>query len=94
MSESSELQRAVENLTRSIQELRAELVRKDVYESDQGRIGDKIRALEAGVTAVGATVEKIEDRRSADRKLILTSFVVPVLLILLQLYIASQVGPS
>lgn len=92
MSESSELQRAVENLTRSIHELRQELVRKDVYESDQGRVADKIRALEVGVTTVGATVEKIEERRAADRKWLLTSFVLPVVLILLQVYIASQLG--
>jgi uncharacterized protein YukE len=94
MSESTELQRAVENLTSSIQELRQELVRKDVYKSDQERVSDKIRALEAGVGAVGATVEKIEERRAADRRLLLTAFVLPLVLIILQVYIAAQVGPS
>lgn len=94
MSESTELQRAVEALTRSIHELRQELVRKDVYESDQGRVSDKIRALEAGVTGVANSVEKIEERRAADRRLLLTAFVLPLVLIILQVYIAAQVGPS
>lgn len=35
MSESTELQRAVENLTKSIEQLRDDLVRKDVYESNE-----------------------------------------------------------
>jgi hypothetical protein len=94
VSESTELQRAVENLTASIQELRSELVRKDVYKSDQERVGDKIRAVEAGVTSVAASVEKMEERRAADRRLLLTSFVLPVVLIILQVYIAAQIGPS
>lgn len=94
MSESTELQRAVENLTRSIHELRQELVRKDVYESDQRGVADRIRGIEAGVAAVGATVEKIEERRAADRRLLLSAFVLPLVLMLLQIYIAAQVGPS
>lgn len=92
MSESTELQRAVENLTNSIKELRAELVRKDVYVSDQERVNDKIRGLEAGVSGVAATVDKIEERRAADRRLILAGFVLPLALLLIQLYIAAQVG--
>jgi hypothetical protein len=94
MSESTELQRAVENLTRSIHELRQELVRKDVYESDQRGVADKIRALEAGIGVVGTTVDKIEERRAADRRLLLSAFVLPLVLMLLQIYIAAQVGPS
>lgn len=94
MSESTELQHAVENLTQSIRDLRRELVRKDVYESDQRGVADKLRGLEAGVAAVGSSVEKLEERRAADRRLLLTSFALPLLLILIQLYLASQVGGS
>ena len=94
MSESTELQRAVENLTQSIRELRAELVRKDVYESDQRGVAASIRALEVGVAGVAATVDKIEERRAADRRLLLSAFVLPLVLMLLQIYIAAQVGPS
>jgi hypothetical protein len=95
MSESSELQSAVESLTRSIDQLRSELVRKDVYESDQRGLDRRLIGIEAGVTTLGATVEKIEERRAADRRLVLTSFGLPLLLILIQLYLASQgVAPS
>lgn len=94
MSESTELQRSVENLTQAIGELRKELVRKDVYESDQRGVAASIKALEVGIGVVGATVEKIEERRAADRRLLLTAFILPLALMLLQIYIAAQVGPS
>lgn len=95
MSESSELQRAVEQLTKSIDELRSELVRKDVYESDQRGLDRRLIGIEAGLVTVSNTVEKIEERRAADRRLVLTSFGLPLLLIIIQLYLASQgVAPS
>ena len=57
MSESSELQRAVEALTKSIGDLRNELVRKDVYESDQrardrevAEVMNDVRDLKQGFT--------------------------------------------
>lgn len=94
MSESTELQRAVENLTQSIRELRQELVRKDVYEADQRGVEDKLRALEAGVLANAAADEKQEERRAADRRLVLTSLALPLLLIVIQLYLAAKIGGS
>jgi hypothetical protein len=99
VSESTELQRAVEALTASIGELRAELVRKDVYQSDQRNVEghfvtveDKIRGVQAGVAGNAATIERIEERRAADRRLLLTSFALPLILIILNLYLAAQTG--
>lgn len=92
MSETTELQRAVESLTRSIEQLRAELVRKDVYESDQRGVADKLRALEVGVGSLDVTIDKLEERRAADRRLVMSSFVLPLVLIVIQLYIAAQTG--
>lgn len=92
MSESTELQKAVENLTKSIHELRQELVRKDVYESDQRRIDDRFNGITAGVAGLGASVEKIEERRAADRRLVMSAFILPLGLLVLQLYLAAQFG--
>jgi hypothetical protein len=98
-----ELRRAVDRLTSSIEQLRTELVRKDVYESDQrardqAQTGpaDDLRELKADVVrnenARQADRKADEDRQLANRRLILTSLAFPILLILIQLYIASRFG--
>lgn len=99
MSESTELQRSIDALNATINDLRKELVRKDVYESDQrgienrfATVADNIRGVQAGVTGLDQSIEKMEERRAADRRLLLTSFALPLLLIILQLYLASQTG--
>lgn len=89
---SGELNRAVHELTISIKELRSELVRKDVYEADQGRVADRLGVTERGIESNRVLVERIEERRAADRRLVITSFALPILLIILQLYLASQTG--
>jgi uncharacterized protein YukE len=94
VSESSELQRAVESLTRSIDQLRSELVRKDVYESDQRGLNQRLTGIEAGLVTMSNAFEKVEERRAADRRLLLSSFALPLLLILIQLYLAARVGGS
>ena len=92
MSESSDLQRAVENLTGTIEKLRDELVRKDVYAVDQRLMSAKVENVSDDVKELKATVSKAEDRRAADRRLLLTSFALPIVLIVIQLYLASQTG--
>lgn len=52
MSASTELQRAVA-LTGSIQELRQELVRKDVYQSDQRNVDARIISIEDKIRGAG-----------------------------------------
>lgn len=92
MSESTELQRAVEALTRTIEQLRDELVRKDVYAVDQRLMSAKVENVDDDVKELKATVAKAEERRAADRRLLLTAFVLPVVLIIIQLYLAAQTG--
>lgn len=92
MSETTELQRAVESLTKTIESLRAELVRKDVYAADQRSRDIQITSIRDDVATIKATAEKLEERRAADRRLIIASFVAPLLLLLLNVYIASQSG--
>lgn len=92
MSETTELQRAVESLTSTIESLRAELVRKDVYAADQRSLAIEMNGIRGDITSIRSTAEKLEERRAADRRLIIASFVAPLLLLLLNLYIAAQTG--
>lgn len=92
MSESTELQRAVETLTRTIDSLRQELVRKDVYASDQRALTVELEGIRTEVRSIRDSANKLEERRAADRRLILASFIAPLLLLLLNLYIAAQTG--
>ena len=92
MSESAELQRAMENLTKIIGQLRDDLVRKDVYAVDQRMTHARIENVDDDVKELKASVARTEERRAADRRLLLTSFALPIVLIIIQLYLASQTG--
>lgn len=97
----SELQRAVDRLTSVIEQLRVELVRKDVYESDQRSIEARMtniaqtadtrsRGIDEDLRSLAKQVQTAEDRRAADRRLLLTAIVIPMLLFIVQLYIAAS----
>lgn len=92
MTSESELQRAVDRLTLTIDQLRQELVRKDVYDADKQATGARIGTVERDVEDLDAKVDKAEERRAADRRLILTALVLPVLVFVIQLYVAAQIG--
>ncbi|MCL8026301.1 hypothetical protein [Nocardioides bruguierae] len=87
-----ELQRAVDRLTSSIDQLRAELVRKDVYESDQRARDAQFQGLRDDVTQLNTRMDRGDQQRAADRRLILTSIIAPVIVALIMLYVAAQVG--
>lgn len=89
-----DLDHSVRNLTDSIRDLRLELVRKDVYEANQKDVERQLLVIERGVESNRQLVEKIEERRVADRRLLITAFVLPIFLMLFQLYLASQTGTS
>lgn len=86
------LREAVRDLRTSIDHLRSELVRRDVYDADQRGIVARFAVLEKDVAEVEVKVDKGEERRAADRRLILTSLVLPILVALVLLYVTSQVG--
>lgn len=92
MTESTDLRESIRDLKNSIDQLRGELVRRDVYESDQRGVGARITAIEKDVVEVEAKVDKSEERRAADRRLILTSLVLPIVVALILLYVTSQIG--
>jgi len=90
--QASELQRAVERLTATIDQLRHELVRKDVYESDQRGRDREVNDLRDDLRETRDHVKGIEDKRAADRRLLMSAFVLPVLLLLVQLYLTTFSG--
>lgn len=92
MSEETGLRDAVRDLRGSIDQLRSELVRKDVYDSDQRGITQRLDGLRDDVLDLERKFDKAEERRAADRRLILTAVVVPLLLFIVQLYITAQLG--
>ena len=94
MTESSELRESMRDLKAAIDQLRSELVRRDVYESDQRGVSARITAVEKDVVEVEAKVDKSEERRAADRRLILTSLILPIVVALVLLYVTSQLGAS
>lgn len=106
MTESANaLQRAVDRLTNTIEQLRTELVRKDVYESDQRSRDRELHDLRGDVEGLVRKVDQNEQQRRADRKadedkaaanrrLIIASFIAPFIVALLLLYVAAQIGSA
>jgi len=92
VSESLDLQHAVESLTQAVKELRAELVRKDVYEANERTRDQEVAGLRDDVVDLRTNVDKANERRAADRRLYLQGLVFPAAILLLQLYLAFQVG--
>lgn len=101
VSESTELQRAVENLTTTIGELRKELVRKDVYESDQrardrevAEVMNDVRDLKNDFADHKKSREeerKEADReRRADRRILYGAVLASVATLLTNLYTQAQ----
>ncbi|MEQ7847708.1 hypothetical protein [Nocardioides kribbensis] len=92
MSESTELQRAIENLTNTVEKLRDDLVRKDVYSADQKTLDERIKGLERAVLDIKADFEKAEQKRDSDRRLLVTGLVLPIVVLVISLYLAAQTG--
>ena|SRR5215467_4281961 len=84
-------------LWRLITEVRADLalrldqlVRRDVYDARETARDRAMEALQRDIQEVKDDIEKNEDRRAADRRLIFTALVAPVLMLLLTVYLASK----
>jgi hypothetical protein len=85
-----ELTTAVAELKLSIDQLGPQLVRRDVYDSDQRGVSARIDTVERDVADVEKRVDKNEENRTADRRLLIGAFVAPLLLAVAQLYLRSQ----
>lgn len=84
--------KAINKLEQTIEKLREDLVRKDVYESDQRLVMNQLQDVKDDVLTLGNRMTKQEDDRKADRRLVLTSFILPILVAIIMLYIATQIG--
>jgi type VI protein secretion system component VasF len=86
----SELWRLITDVRADLSLRLDQLVRRDVYaarESARDRAQD---ALQRDIQEVKDDQEKAEDRRAADRRLVFTALIAPVLMLLLTIYLASQ----
>ncbi|MFZ3569969.1 hypothetical protein ACOKM5_23465 [Streptomyces sp. BH097] len=84
-------------LWRLITEVRADLslrldqlVRRDVYDARETARDRAMDSLQRDIQEIKDDQEKTEDRRAADRRLIFTALIAPVLMLLLTVYLASQ----
>lgn len=90
MSESTELREAVQELKQSIDSLRSELVRKDVYASDQRDTDRRFSSIDKDIVDLEKKVDKHAEDRSADRRLIIGAFLALVAQIVFQVYQQAQ----
>lgn len=82
-----DLVHAVDQLRKSVDQLRDELVRKDVFDQVLQNINHRFKNVEEDIA-------RAESNRSRDRLLILTGLVFPALVGILLLYVAAQIGGS
>ncbi len=90
MADDHSLAAAVAELRTSIEGLRNDLVRRDVYDSDQRGVSGRFKNIEDDVKAINQRMDKSDDNRTADRRLLIAAFVSPLLLLVAQLYLQSQ----
>jgi len=88
----ADLTRVVAELRDAVNALRTELVRKDVYEAHRAADKDDVTALERALDKTNGRLDAQEADARAQRRLVLTSFVMPIVVALILLYVTSQVG--
>lgn len=68
----------------------SDLVRKDVYASDQRGTAHQLENVRDDVREVKGMCEEIAKNRREDRRLIFTAIAAPICLLIVQLYLRSQ----
>ena len=96
-----DLVHAVDQLRASLDQLRDELVRKDVFFEVQRNIDTRFANVNERVTETVKDIDALDKRfttaetkSSKDKWLLLTSLVFPALIGILLLYVATQIGGS
>lgn len=79
---------AVARLEREV----GERLRTETYDAKEAGILARVAEVEKDNIALEAKVDKNEERRAADRRLILTSLVLPIVIGLFMLYVQTQIG--
>lgn len=90
MSEQEELRRSIDQLRSSLDTVVAQLVRRDVYDSDQRGVAASIKTVDDDVKRLEKRQDKVEENTAANKRLMIASFASPLLLLGLQLYLRSQ----
>lgn len=85
-----ELRRSIDTLKVTMDQLIAQLVRRDVYDSDQRGITAQIKVVSDDIDRVEKRQDKIEENAAANKRLIIAAFVSPIVLLVVQLYLRSQ----
>jgi len=90
VSESTELQRAIERLTDSIEKLEQRVVLQVQYVADKEAAADHRRFMGEKLDALDKKVESDIADRKADRRLIVGAFLALIAQIILQIYQQAQ----
>lgn len=90
----SDLRASVDKLDATIERLREDLVRKDVYAVDQRLVSARIDNVADDVRDLAKQIERAEDKRAADRRLVVASLLLPIVVVVVNLYLAARIGGS
>lgn len=82
---------AREAITRLEREI-GDRLRTETYKAEKDGMIARIAEVEKDNIALEAKVDKNEEREAANRRLVLTALVMPILVGLIMLYIQAQVG--
>lgn len=79
-------------LDRIAQRLETDYVRRDLYEEARKADRDDVRDTNERIGRMEKRQDKADTQRAADRRLIITAFVAPIITALIVLYVSAQVG--
>ncbi|MCZ4098309.1 MULTISPECIES: hypothetical protein [unclassified Streptomyces] len=70
-----------------------QVVTVDVYRADQRATGQRLDALERDLSAVKGSREDDQAQTAANRRLVISAFIAPLLLSVVQLWLAARGSP-
>lgn len=86
----SELWRLITDVRADLGQKLDQLVRRDVYDARETARDRAMEALAKDVAEIEKEREKEADRRAADRRLIFTALIAPVIMLGIMIWLASQ----
>lgn len=86
----SELWRLITDVRADLSLRLDQLVRRDVYDAREAARDRDMEAVKRDIKDIEDERDRDTDRRAADRRLIFTALIAPVLMLLLTVYLASQ----
>lgn len=86
----SELWRLITDVRADLTLRLDQLVRRDVYDAREAARDRAMQAVEKDVEAIQAAREKEADRRAADRRLLFTALIAPIIMLAVMIYLASR----